>query len=723
MTSSRPTPDMALTAALTACALAAWSSTYDSYSWIVVALIGLALGLGVSVFTGARNLSMWIHVPALLGLYVLTAGMVATQSPPGVTFIGDSITATISCWADLAGTHPTVAGEGTLLLPPYAVALLGSGLAGGLALHTRRVVVPVLPLVVAFGVVLVLGRQGVTALPYAVAFGVVALVWVGLRGRRVVVHPGPAADTWGLRLERLVPATVVLALAAGSAYALTGDAGDPAERLLLRNSVGAYDAAAVPTPLDGFRQFTDQPGAANNLHDRLLLTLRGAPEGSRVRFATLDQYDGRHWYAGNGTDPSRYDDRYLHISGHFENPASGPQAYVSLRVTPDWNSPWVPLVGAPQSVDAGLTRSGRSRLDEMRINLASTSALMTSDLTARDQLEYDTRIPDDRFSVDSFPSTFVEPTAFEQADYFGGPILVWTKGSAFPMQALMRAARVLRTEGYYSDGSTVDGQVYLAGQSTERLGKGFVYAPRMVGNDEQYAALMALIASRLRIPARVVVGAVVPEDGQVFGRDVQAWIEVRTDDEIWRTIPTETFMSRRPPPRTDAPPPTFSVPRNVDTDEEVTEPDPQRDEQARQDERDRSDPPLPRWPLALLPVLLVGGVLVAKWWRRRRRRRATRASLRFAGAWQELVDRARDLGLDVPARTTRPAQAAALGVDPGLAIGADARIFAADEPDDDDADAYWDQLTAVRREVGEPVPRWRRAMAWVNPRSLLRHRG
>ncbi|MBA3783829.1 MAG: hypothetical protein H0X12_18525, partial [Nocardioides sp.] len=274
MTESRPNLDMVLTAALTACALAAWDSTYDSYSWVVVALIGLALGLGVSVFTGTLNLSMWIHVPALLGLYVLTAGVVATQAPPGVTFIGDSIAATISCWADLAGTHPTVAGEGTLLLPPYAVALVSSGLAGGIALHTRRVVVPVLPLVAAFAVVLVLGRQGFTSLPYAAAFAVVATLWIGLRGRRVVAHPRPPADSWGGRLERLVPATVVLALAAGTAYTLTGDAGDTADRLLLRNHIGAYDAAAVPTPLDDFRRFTDQPGAANNLHDRLLMTLR-----------------------------------------------------------------------------------------------------------------------------------------------------------------------------------------------------------------------------------------------------------------------------------------------------------------------------------------------------------------------------------------------------------------------------------------------------------------
>ena len=33
----------------------------------------------------------------------------------------------------------------------------------------------------------------------------------------------------------------------------------------------------------------------------------------------------------------------------------------------------------------------------------------------------------------------------------------------------------------------------------------------MVGNDEQYAALMALLANRIGVPARVVLGRVVPE--------------------------------------------------------------------------------------------------------------------------------------------------------------------------------------------------------------------
>ena len=64
----------------------------------------------------------------------------------------------------------------------------------------------------------------------------------------------------------------------------------------------------------------------------------------------------------------------------------------------------------------------------------------------------------------------------------------------------------------------------------------------MVGNDEQYAAWMALLANRIGVPARVVFGAVVPDGGTVTGADVHAWVELQVADGSWRTLPTELFM-------------------------------------------------------------------------------------------------------------------------------------------------------------------------------------
>jgi hypothetical protein len=89
------------------------------------------------------------------------------------------------------------------------------------------------------------------------------------------------------------------------------------------------------------------------------------------------------------------------------------------------------------------------------------------------------------------------------------------------------------------------------------------------------------------------------------------------------------------------------------------------------------------------------------------------------GSDLELVDRARDLGLDVPReRRGPPKRPPKVSTRPG-GVTADAQILARDEPTASDANAYWSLTTDVRRRVGEPVLRWRRWLAWANPRSIF----
>ena len=125
------------------------------------------------------------------------------------------------------------------------------------------------------------------------------------------------------------------------------------------------------------------------------------------------------------------------------------------------------------------------------------------------------------------------------------------------MDRVLAAAEHLRSEGKYSDGVGRTERIYVAGHSVWRLSDEFVNAPQIVGNDEQYAATMALIANDIGVPARVVLGAVVPEGGRVTGKDVSAWVELRAADGSWRTLPTERFMSDdaagRPGPRDQHP--------------------------------------------------------------------------------------------------------------------------------------------------------------------------
>ena len=251
-------------------------------------------------------------------------------------------------------------------------------------------------------------------------------------------------------------------------------------------------------------------------------------------------------------------------------------------------------------------------------------------------------------------------TAYDSASFLDTQATQWTAGESDPMKRVFAAADHLRIEGKYSDGVTESEKIYHAGHNVQRLLDEFVNYPIMAGDDEQYAAVMALLANRIGVPARVVLGAVVPEGGVVKGQDISAWVELQVGDGSWRTLPTSAFMDEdKPadlPPQQERqmnginvpPPAAIAPPSSVgeQTDAEL---------QSRKGKRDSKDAAaaLPRWlrmvvlyvglPLAAL-LLIVGSIAAAKAWRRRRRRTADRMSTRVIGAWCELVDHARDLG-------------------------------------------------------------------------------
>ena len=64
-------------------------------------------------------------------------------------------------------------------------------------------------------------------------------------------------------------------------------------------------------------------------------------------------------------------------------------------------------------------------------------------------------------------------------------------------------------------------------------------ADQLIGDDEQYAALMALMLHSLGVNARVVMGLYPPDGGQsatLHGGDVHAWVEVEFDGVGWQTF-------------------------------------------------------------------------------------------------------------------------------------------------------------------------------------------
>ncbi|WP_107772970.1 transglutaminase-like domain-containing protein [Nocardioides sediminis] len=729
---TRPLPpyaavDLLAVVVLAAITLAGFWDTFAGVRWIVVAAAGVAIGLVWTLVLTTLRLGIGVVVPLLPVPYLLTAGALALGSSglflgvPGIETITDVAVGTVGSWRLLVETAPPVDSRGTVLLIPYALGMLPAAIASVLALRSRRPVLPLLPLLVALVLALLLGVTDPFSTPLqGVGFGVVALAWVAHRGLRVEAGRAGDAPTAAVSGPRLLVGLGVVGLVAAASYSVVEVPADN-RRDVLREVVQPYDSSYLTTPLSAFRRFRDQgSGVYTNLADRKLFRVRGAEPGTRVRVAVLDRYDGTRWYAADDASPDDFTDRFLRVSSRVDNPARGEERLYTVFVRNTWDLPWVPTIGALQAFDF-YDDYASDRLPDLRYNRATDTALLPGGLHVNEDYVLTAVPTPDRLTVRMKPWRRPDATLQEAAAFLDVPARAWSLGARTPMAGVFRIADRLRARGRYSDGAFGWEARFEEGHDAQRLDEGFVNAPMMVGNDEQYAATMALLANRIGVPARVAVGAVLGRNGVIKGKHLDAWVEVRVGNGTWRVLPTRAFMGRRPPRRDSAPLPEVALPPAPRPQDRppTQQPEPEEaleDESAREEATDR---PLPRWPLLLLVPLAAGVVPLLKGLRRRRRRGATPASLAYLGGWDELVDTAHDLGVTVP-RSPRPAQAVAIGVPTSLAREADVATFSPDEPDD--ADAFWRLVEEERsglRSAARPV---RRLLAPLDPRSLLRRR-
>lgn len=739
--------DLLLVFVLTAIALVGWESTYLGIGWWVAGGIAALVGISVAVLVTAARGGVEIVVLVLLILYYLACGPIVDGVVrfDGLRTFEAGIQANTEGWPILLGTHPPVDATGAVLLAPVLLCLTSAGLGSALAIQSTRAALPLVPPTLMLAAVLLLGQPApVSTLLQGAVYGAVALVWMRLRGLRIdeAAYGRDPSRRWRL----LTSVALVIATAAGAAL-LQGDP-TPGERFVLSRELPAYDVGEVDTPLDDFRDYTKQKERSeSNVFDLKLLTVKGAPRGTRLRMATLDSYDGTRWRAENETDPGREDDRFLRLSSTIDNPAQGREVDITVRPTANYVLPWVPTAGAVQSFSFFASARDDAQT-HLRYNPATQTALMDDRLEKDDVYAFVSRLSGGLLKPRMRPSRLVDRDLFEKAEFLDPAIQAWTKGAKNRIDALFRVARELKRVGRYSDGANAFEEQFRSGHSEARLGKGFVLADPTVGDDEQYAAVMALVANRLQVPARVVMGAVLPENGVVHGRDVEAWVEVRITDGSWRTLPTDTFMSRKPPKRKvidEVPPRVFN---NLTT----PQPEPEFNPPLEAEDPEppvAADPGLEipwRWILLVLLVVAVAAVPVVKLVRRRRRLGARRVSARYSGAWLELVDHARDLGVPIAAGLTRPAQARAVAAFPGtsatsatsgestrssvdlaglavltdLAQEADRRIYASDSLEAAEAAAFWSLVRSQRASLGTHVTPWRRLWAVFNPASLRR---
>lgn len=678
-------------------------------------LVGTAPAVGLLALAGllmGRPQGVWIFWVVAMLVYAPLGAVIAMKNPgellvPSLESMGGLLGASFTSPVDLARTLPPVGDAGTMLVVPYAIGYVSGAGAGWLALGTRAPSLPLLPLGLGLAGAVYVGTlvPDHMVLRGSVLAGLM-LWWVAVRARRgeptIGRHRGVVAQG-GI-------AAALIVVVSGATVALVPDDVE-VDRVLLRTQSGAE-----PLPSNVTSPFDVVAGA----HDRTLLLVRGLPGAQRLRFGTLDWYDGRAWMPGDVSSGTGEPRGFQRINSEVAPLEDGDEIRVRVRVRPAYRSDWLPLAGDLTSLELDY-RDGRTQLSQVRYNQATGSALVIGGVDPRDRYTFTAvvgpagtvrRVRPDR------------PTAEQRQPRAAGLdhlLRRWIDMRRQPMGKLTAFMSHLRRHG----GVLLRGET---DQTLTGLGRDFLGAPIIAGTAHQYTTLVALAASRLGVPARVVVGAVPDDQGRVRPQDVSSWVELRSWEGRWRPLDPRTYMGTRnlagggDSGRSGWTPPAGGHDRQgggklrLPKGTEVELPPGTR---------------LPKtgspWSVvgltavgtALAMVLVLALMPLVKLVRRSRRRRARSWSQIYVGGWQEVVDTARDLGVPVPDRLGRVPQARRLGLGSDLARTADAAVFASEPPVAADRRQYWSQTQALRRSILADLPWHRRVRAWLNPASLI----
>ena len=743
MTWRRPAViDAVALAALILVGMSAFADTFDGWDYLIACVAGVGAGLAAAVVTQRVRWPWWV-LPAPLVVAALVVGPPATlraapSGPwPGLGSSQALWRLLLHGWKDLLTTLPPLDGAGRLSAVPFFLCLLGGGVGYLVARRSWRPFLPVVvPVVVAVAAMLLGVASPLGIVVRAVALLALAVVWGSERRRRTLVSSPGGGRRRALTGLGLLAATATVLAVTGPVVA-----SPPTARTVLRERVVApVDLSEHPSPLAMFRRF--RPVSAD-LADTVLFTVTGLPTGTPVRMATVDRYAGSVWAAGSGVraDGIPHGSGFLRVGARI--PVTRPGQAVTARFTvgsayaavPDLRV-WLPDVGQVTRIDFdGPTAAARD--EDLRYNPTTGAALVIDGLAAGDSYQVDAVLP--TVVVPTRPGAIGAPTAGpESVGLAAAYLALAAPAGSSPIEQVRAVAARLKATGAYTDGAGEEAS-FVPGHSVGRLSQ-FLAEQTPAGNDEQYAAALAVCAAYSGLPSRVVLGAIPGVDGVVRGRDVRAWVEVEVDAGVWWTIAPDDFI----PPRDKRPTPKQPTADNNAEAAVVPPPNALRPPSSLEgfalddssSGRTREEVEAQRWvwppwvivavkvaatPLAAVlawTALLVG----AKAARRATRRRTGPPSQRVVAGWDEVIDTLRDSGTPVSVRQTRSEVARRA---PGLGLREvaeqiDRLGYGPVEPTEADAIDVWAQVGRVRAQLAARLgwrDRWRSAVSLQSARE------
>ena len=677
--------------------LVSWAAS--KWRWDLLSIVASVVAAHFLFGGGAalRETTRWGVVPTSRTLQTLVIGAVEawkdllTLTPPAASYVGPAMVPWMACLVCSVAAGVVTVRYGRPMWGSVALILCGViAIVWGPTGHT-----PNLALVIVWWVALIAWWSWASAIGRArsgtdIVIGMSssttsASTTMGGSSRQVVHvwwRVGMGALMVGVMVAAAIPAASLLGPTAS-------------DRIVGRDVVEPpVDAREYPSPLSSYRHYN------KDLEDSSLIHVSNLPKEARVRLGAMDVYDGTTF----GMSVANTDGTagYRRVGSTIPGRSADDAELETNVSTSQLLGPWVPTIGQVHVL----------RFDEGDPNAAAQQKGLNYDLWAETALTtgpagemgYTMSLSMPREHADS------EYASVEATRYAGGDTNVpkdvdtlaaeHTTTARSDLEKARAIENFLHTDGYYSNDDTINSR---PGSSQDRIQR-MIGADMLVGDDEQYATLMALMLHSQGINARVVMGAYregTSGNVDLTGADMHAWVEVEFPGVGWATFdPT--------PPRDQQPTTQVNKPKSVPKPQVLQPPEPPEQPvelppATRDQATDPHDPNglhIPWMAIGTVSVflfLLVGpvlAVLLAKS-RRRKARRGAQAAESVRGSWDELVDTAIDSGLVVEPHLTRQEVAWAL-----------ASQWTPDKSEDDEAGAAKSRKPATRSAADVRVPGW-----------------
>lgn len=723
---------------------------------------GIILGLVIAACNAHFRLGLLITTALALGAYLVLGTALAVPGAaiagviPSLESLRTLLLGIVFAWKDMLTVGVPVGTAGGVLIVPFLSSLTAAVIAGILTWRTRSPYWPLLPVLVLFVTGIAFSTNaGFLTVERGIALTVVGIAWATFRRdclrrsttRKVSVNrPQHDADTASRsRMRRLAAGAAVIAATVGITAVVSPLISSGDERRVLRNVVvPPFDPKDYVTPLASFRNFV------KDKKDDALFVVKGLPKDARVRLGALDAFNGTNYTMdpnGSGNFSKVGDAKSINTLADSSGTVATSDYTLDITVE-DYQGYFVP--GGRKTTGLSFAPGSSNAASGLYFNSGTDTAVTTKGLSKGDSYSVQVSDPVKLEHGQLTQYDFAKATLPDVSDV---PPVVGAQANDLSSDAPTAVDQVRQIEahfqkkGAFSNGLIADGQLpSVSGHSAARI-RDMLTAKQMLGDDEQYAVAMSLMLRHLGIPSRVVMGFYPdpksPENGagevKILGKDVHAWVEVAFDRVGWVAfdptppkdnvpIPPDPESKSKPKPQVLQPPPPPQEPADLPPDSSP--------EALDADEKKNNPwlfwgPILGAIGIALVPVGIIALplLLIALLKLRRRKSRFTdgHPAQRVGGGWNEVLSLATDMGAAVDSRATRRESAAvvaeafpaASSTTTLLAHRADASIFGAGRPSEEDVREYWTLVDGSLKEMTGTAGFWRRQQARFSPRSLL----